>query len=322
MFDWIGVIFGYVLNFFFSMTGNYAIAIFLFTIVTRILMFPLTISQHKSSARMARISPKQKELQKKYANNKEKYNEELQKLYQKEGVSTTAGCLPMLIQFPIIIGLFAAIRNPLTHVLKLGEGTIAKLTELFDMGSDAYGQVKILSGLTESNTAAINAIEPGLFDKLQDFAGSFNLGINLLPIPNEAESLFPIIIIPILVFVSQFFSMWITQKINKTQQTGGCNPLVMGVVMSLITFWFSMSVPAALGFYWICSSLISPLQTLIVNKFYNAGILNAKSEAQRLARLNIEEEKVISSIGRKEFLPNYNYQVTDIEENSKKKKKK
>lgn len=330
MFDFIGNLFGYVLNFFQSFTHNYGISLLLFTIFTRILMFPLTISQQKSSMKMARLTPKQKELQKRYANNKEKYEEELQKLYSKEGYNPTSGCLPMLIQFPILLGLYAAVRQPLTLVLKLPKEIVTSVASVMniDTTKDGYYQISMLKNLIEGGKdqyiAPLNNIREGLFDELSAFANEFDLGINLLPVPSAEIGIgnwFPIIIVPIFVFVAQIGSMWLSQKITKVQQqaAGGCNPMVMNVMLSLMTFGFAFSVPAALGFYWICTSLISPLQSYIVHKFYNAGVLEAKSEAQRVQTLIRNEKKIIDEVGEAEFLPNYDAVV--VEEPKQKGKK-
>lgn len=331
MLNFIGSLFGYVLNFFLSFTNNYGIALLLFTVFTRILLFPLTISQQKSSMKMARLGPKQRELQKRYANNKQKYEEELQKLYTKEGYSPTSGCLPMLIQMPILLGLYAAVRQPLTLVLKLPAAQITQVAGLMgiDTAKDGYYQISMLKHLVEGNyesfRAPINAISDGLFDTLRNFANGCELfDLNLLPIPNVEIKLghwFPIILVPILVFVAQYCSMLITQKISGNamaqQQAGGCNPKIMNVMFALMSFYFAFNVPAALGFYWICTSLISPFQSWIVNKFYNANILEAKSEAQRVQTLIREEKKIISAVGEAEFLPNYD--AAAIEEPKKKK---
>ena len=119
LFNFIGSIFGYVLDFFNNIFGNFGVSIIFFTLFTRLLMFPLTIKQQKSMAGMQRLQPKMKELQEKYGNDKARYNEEVSKLYQREGQSPAGGCLPMLIQLPIFYGLYRAICMPLTCTLHL-----------------------------------------------------------------------------------------------------------------------------------------------------------------------------------------------------------
>ena len=107
-------IFGWPLGFLmlgcYYVTGNqYALAIALFTVVTKLALLPLSIKQQKEQAKMAIFQPKLQNIQKKYGNNKERYNEELQKLYTEEGYNPMSGCLPALIQFPILFGVISRI---------------------------------------------------------------------------------------------------------------------------------------------------------------------------------------------------------------------
>ena len=138
IFTWLGSIFGYVVQFSYNIFNNYGVAIILFTIFTRVLMFPLTIKQQKSSAAQARLQPKLAQLKERYGANTPAYNEAMQELYTKEGISPTAGCLPMIIQFPLFFGMYEAIRRPLTCVLHISKDKIAELTNLYGLDTKAY----------------------------------------------------------------------------------------------------------------------------------------------------------------------------------------
>jgi len=331
--DYLGNLFGYVLEFFYNIFNNYAIAIFLFTIFTRILMFPLTISQQKSSAKMAKIQPKQKELMAKYGDNREKYNEELTKLYQKEGVNASAGCLPMLIQLPIVYGLFVAIRKPISLMLlhMPGNDIVAKLASNLgiDTAKNAYYEISLIGELSKKGIEAFDGLgfTEDQITRIMDVVNGkgFSLfGIDLLQIPEFFGNV--AFIFTILVVLCQFGSMYISQKISgASMQSAGCNPMVLNVIMSLFIGYISMGIPCAMAFYWICTSLIAPIQSLIVHKFYNATILNARSDARHMVTLRDNEQKIVQAVnsakGKREFLPNYNY-VEEKKENKKGKKKK
>ena len=98
---------GWIINICYQLVGSYGLAIILFTLITKILLLPLAIKQQKSSAAMLRMRPKEEQIRKKYANNKDKLNEEIMKLYQEEHYNPmTSGCLPMLIQLPILYALY------------------------------------------------------------------------------------------------------------------------------------------------------------------------------------------------------------------------
>ncbi|MEE1199479.1 MAG: YidC/Oxa1 family membrane protein insertase [Christensenellales bacterium] len=110
MFDWINILFTDCLNWIYSWIGNYGWAVVIFTLIVRLLVLPLDIKSRKSMRAMNRVQPKMQALQKKYANDKEKLNAKMMELYKKEKVSPMAGCLPMLLQWPVLIFMFTAMR--------------------------------------------------------------------------------------------------------------------------------------------------------------------------------------------------------------------
>ena len=107
---------GYLLALIYKLVGNYGISLIILTVIVKLVLYPLYAKQIKSTANMSDMSEKAKEIQNRYANDKEKMNEEMQKLYAESGFNPMSGCLPMLIQFPIIMGLFALLRNPMKYM--------------------------------------------------------------------------------------------------------------------------------------------------------------------------------------------------------------
>ena len=107
---------GYLLMWIYQLVGNYGISLIILTLIVKLVLYPLYRKQIKSTASMAEMSEKTQEIQRKYANDKERQNEEIQKLYQETGSNPMSGCLPMLIQFPIIMGLFTLLRNPMQYM--------------------------------------------------------------------------------------------------------------------------------------------------------------------------------------------------------------
>ena len=325
LFNFIGSIFGYVLLFFNNVFGNFGVSIIFFTLFTRLLMFPLTIKQQKGMAGMQRLQPKMKELQEKYGNDKARYNEEVTKLYQREGQSPTGGCLPMFIQLPIFYGLYRAICMPLTCTLHLNltenavlASAIARIKTLSDVytstSSSFYSQINVIDAVRNigGNYAkyGFTSSEVAELQPIYELSKQFNfLGIDLLSI---AKFWNPAIILTFVVFFASAGGMLLTNKLTgavNQSQMQGCSPNMMGISMGLMSAWISLSVPSAMALYWTCSSLFAPAQSWVVNKYYNAAILNAKSEAQRLAKIKLEEESVISATyarkGVKKFAPIY-----------------
>lgn len=107
---------GYVLQWIYRLVPSYFVAIFLFTLLIRLLCFPLNIKQQKSQVDRAKLAPRLERLEKKYANDRQKLQQKQQELYQKEGVSLTGGCLPMLLQMLVLMSIIAVIYKPLTYV--------------------------------------------------------------------------------------------------------------------------------------------------------------------------------------------------------------
>ncbi len=119
--EYIEIFFGAILGFLYKIIGNYGVSIVLFTLLVKLAIFPLDLKQRKSTARMQKIQPVLNQLQKKYANDREKLNKEIAKVYSEYKISPMSGCLPMLIQLPIIFALYWVIRQPITYMMGIRE---------------------------------------------------------------------------------------------------------------------------------------------------------------------------------------------------------
>ena len=304
-FNFFGNILGYLLWFFYTLIHNYGIAIILFTIVLKILMFPFSIKQQKSMAASSKLAIKQKELQKKYGSDKLKLQQETQKLYDKEGVNPTGGCLTTFIPFPIMIGLFYTVQNPLANALHLSSDGIAKAVAMLKMipGVGAnfnaqYAQIEIVKHFTDLKPQ-LTMFNGDELKKIESFSHGFQfLGMNLLDTPSDGANIFGTLfrsnlwVIPVLCLVSSLVTQYFMMKMQPgMQQQEGCMKYML-YFMPLFSAWLACTLPAAVGFYWIISTLTGFLQTLILNIWYSPADLNAKAEAQRIALLEQEEAKM------------------------------
>ena len=122
-------LFGYLLNFLYNLFNNYGIAIIVFTILLRIILIPITVSQQKSMKKNAKVQEKMKEIQKKYKNNPEKLNQETIELYKREKVSPFSGCLSSIIQIILIISVFWLVSKPLTYMKKVDSNKVNEYIE-------------------------------------------------------------------------------------------------------------------------------------------------------------------------------------------------
>lgn len=107
---------GWLLTLIYGFVGSYGVALLILTFIVKGGLYPLYARQIKSTAAMTSIQPKMKEIQKKYADDKQMMNQKMSELYKEEGFNPAGGCLPMLIQMPIIMGLFALLRNPMNYI--------------------------------------------------------------------------------------------------------------------------------------------------------------------------------------------------------------
>lgn len=289
---------------------NFGVSIFFFTIITRLLMFPTSVKQQKSMAANSRLQAKQRELKEKYGNNKQKYNEEVQKLYAKEGASPFGGCLTSLVPMFIMLGIYYSVVRPLSNVIHIASDKMTDLITLINgipgvnvSTSNIYHEMDILRifnnpesfALLQNHGKGISSIlSDGDISQIQNLAGGFKFfGLDLLDIPSVNGFLSVIIIIPALVLITSVGSQLLTMRMqsNMMNQQQGCMKYML-LFLPLITVYISYIVPGAVGFYWICSTVIGFIQTVIINKFYSPLNITAKAEAQHVALLEQKEAKV------------------------------
>ncbi|MCL4505716.1 MAG: YidC/Oxa1 family membrane protein insertase [Chloroflexi bacterium] len=194
---------------------NYVLAIIVLTIIIRLATLPLTLKQQVSSLKMAAMQPQIKAIQEKYKNDPQKLSEEMRKV----GFNPLGGCLPLLIQFPILIGLYNAILRTLA----------VTPISLLELGKHIYGFLPNLSSLVPVNSTFLGVLDLGQPDKL--------------------------FIIPILVIATTYFSTKLTTP-PSTDATSKQTNQMMSMMMPVMFGFFMLSAPAGLGVYWIVSNLI------------------------------------------------------------------
>lgn len=153
---------GHLLFFIYQYVGNYGIAIIVFTILVKLALYPLTADQLKHSKKLQDIQPKVAELQKKHAKDKETLNQKIMELYKEEKVNPARGCLPLLIQMPIILGLFALLKNPVAYIKDAG--MLQAIHESFlyipDLSQPDKWILPILAGVTTYFSFALTSTSP------------------------------------------------------------------------------------------------------------------------------------------------------------------
>lgn len=289
--DYVYVPFAWILEQFYNLSGNYIVALFFFAIVFKLILLPSSISQQKSSAKMARIQPKVRRIQARYAGDQRKIQEETQALYQREGYNPMGaqGCLPLLIQFPIIILLYNIIYQPLKYVLRIDAKELTALTEavkkVAEVKTDRQIEMTImdkfseLSGVVSAETAA----------KIEEFIENFSaFGVTLTTNPSfdtiknwgESETGAKLLLlIPILSGVTSLLTSIITQARQKKENPEMAKNPSMGCMtygMPLMSIYFAFQFPAGIGVYWIFQNILSAIQTVILQKVYRKEKVMAK----------------------------------------------
>lgn len=296
----IGYPLGWIMWACYEVFRNYGLALIVFTLLTKLILLPMGIKQQKSQVKMAVFKPKMDAITKKYATNKQKQQEEMAALYEKEGYNPMSGCLPLLIQFPIMFGLIDVIYKPLTHILRFSKEDITRGIEI---ATNMFGPdspiVKANVGLRSENII-FKALEtnPEFASQWgQDFAnkiGSFDqsfLGLDLSQTPGMRLEW--LLLIPIISGITSFLLSKISMKM--TSATAGDNATMNGMsksmmlMMPIMSVVIAFQVPAGVGLYWILSNVFSMLQSWYLNKKYNPQEMLAAAMAEE--ELRKEQER-------------------------------
>ncbi len=288
MFNWLYNLLGTVLGWFSSLFGgSYALGLLLYALAFKIIFLPFSIKQQKNQIAMAKLTPKISLIRAKYKGRtdrvtQQKMQQEIMELQQKEGYSPFSGCLPMLIQLPLIIFLYNVIRKPLSFIAKVSDDVILNVHNLVNPENilesakniEQIGLIsKINAYITDPDIGELRAAtffkDTGLeLSKIPDF----NLfGINLAETPSFANFSI-LVLIPVLAAGFQWLTMWLTRKINGNgMQLQGdaqtqASMRIMDLVMPLMTLFIAFGFSGMLGLYWIYQSIFSIIQMFILAK--------------------------------------------------------
>lgn len=259
MIDAIASFFGMIIRLIYNLVnGDYFLSILIFTFLTKLILFPLSWIQIKSTEKIQKITPMAKKIQDKYKNDKEKQAEELTKLYSENKINPLGGCLPILIQFPIIIAMFAIVRQPLTYITQTPVEDIKIYTQ------EVLQKEEVSESEIKNNELTV-AKEKNLIDMNVGF------GINMGDIPSsvfnkdESKRANPIsILIPILTVVFSILQSKITQKNSNMTEEQQEMQKSMNFTLPLISGVFAFTMPLALGIYWLFGNILQILQQLFI----------------------------------------------------------
>lgn len=289
--------FGYLIGFLYDISNNYVLSLLLMTICVRLLLLPSSIKQQRGMVKTQRMQPKIRRIKEKYAGNQQKQQEAMSELYSREGYSSmTGGCLPMLIQLPIMMGVYTVNYKILSYVLRIEESV---LNVIKDAGRtlEAYTSLIPKNGNTENAEyrlesiiiehfdtlvadGKLNGVPAEVINEIDTFIEKFQfLGMDLSRTPDYKE--FNLLwLIPVLTGIVSFaMSLYTFMRQRKTNPEMANNPSMgcMSFSTPIMSIVFSFMFPASVGVYIIMSTAISFIQMIITNKIFAPKKMLAKS---------------------------------------------
>ena len=295
----------------YELTGNYGVALMIFALAVNLILTPFMAKSKKGMMRTSRLQPQMQELQRRHEGNPQKYQQEMQKLYQENGANPMSGCLWSFVPFPILIALYSVIRQPITRMMFAAQDVVDTLQAFFvEKGlyvipskPDAYVEIK-LTDLAHQNWDLVQSELAGKVDGLLNIDFSF-LGVNLGDQPrwnfmfntdfSDPSVWLPALGLFIIPFISAGFS-WLSMKIsnasNPQQQNAQMDSSMktMNLMMPLMSLWFCFIMPAAMGVYWIANSVFGATRDFILTKVYKKQL--DKEDAERIAAKSAREREI------------------------------
>lgn len=300
--------FAWLLMLFYDFSQNYGIALILFALVIKLVLFPFNLKGKKSMIQMNLLSSKMQQLQKQYGKDRERYNLEIQKLYEKEKVNPMSGCLWSFIPIIFLMVLYGIIREPLTYLMNVPADMIETVAEITGVAnSGTYPQIAMLKAIADP--AVLEQVKAALGESAGAGLFSMNvefLGINLANIPQlnfwSAEGglvwgNIGLFLLPLVSVGTSLLSMYVSMKTNQMNRGGEQNDQMaktnrtMMIFMPIMSLWIGFTVPAGLSIYWIAQYIFSIFQELICGRLLKKDYERARAEAAERERQEKEDEK-------------------------------
>ena len=311
--DLIRVPFGYLLDWLYTFTNNYGLALILFSLIVKLVLLPMSVKSKKSMLKMSRLSPQVKALEAKYGDDKQKYQLAVQQMYKEEGVSMGGGCLWSFIPLIILLPLYYVIREPITYMMhnsrSVSEAIVAFIQASGEnLGKNSYYAQLAAAGHIGDYMDELKALAVTANANLQAMNFQF-LGIDLAGIPTfrfwecEGWGEIGLFLIPVVSAGLQAASMWLSQKMNnqvatnadgeqdaEAAKTANQTNMTMMLMMPLMSLWIGFSMPAAISIYWIAQAVFGAVQDYFLTKHYRKAYEEEDAVRQELAAKRRAEE--------------------------------
>lgn len=292
MFQFFANIFGYLLELLYNLVNNYGIAIILFTVITKLILLPMSIKQQKTMKKSSKMQEKLKTIQFKYKNDPEKMNQEMMNLYKSENMSPFSGCLTSIIQMLLILSIFYLVRSPLTYMEKMPADKINQYAgQLQEEGIEVSRVYPEIDLIREYNLLKEKNPEDLEVEKLNLQMNFF--GLDLSKIPQQNMSDYTVYIIPVLYIISSFISIRLTTSMQqkKQEEAKDKEPIIDGTtgevekkeeaneldtvmqtnkmmswMMPIMSISIAFIAPLGLALYWLMSNILMIAERLVLDK--------------------------------------------------------
>ncbi len=278
----LGTPLGYLMKFCYDIIQDYGLAIIAFTLLTKVILLPVSLLVQKNSIKMIKLQPEVDALKYKYIDDKDAFLDAQSELYKREKYSPFMGIVPLLLQIPLIFGLIDVVYRPLKHILHFPTDVInafvektKEITGITDLGSSpelvamryAANSEYRDSFLSLANDELAGIDVASYIDRMNSVNMNF-LGFDLSAIPSFAFEL--LVLIPIFAGLSALIMCIIQNKINVLQvEQNAVSQWSMTIVTIFISTYFAFIVPTAVGVYWIFGNLFSIPVMYLVNMIYS-----------------------------------------------------
>lgn len=285
----LAVLIGPLVKILYSFIGNYAATMIVATLILKLLLFPLSIHQQKSTAKMSVFQPLITEIQQKYKNDPQKQQEELMKLQQEHGYNPMGGCMPMLLTMLVLFGFLGVVYYPVHYIFGVSNDAVKAACEAIGLATTNTStmQTALIQAIHNGASIDPSIISASVVTEIQNFNTSF-FGMDMCDIPGF--HLTPIAIFPAIATVTMFASYFITQKLSgmDAQMQGSMKVMMWGMNIMFVFMCFQM--PVGFSLYYGTSNIFMMLQTVLTYKVYNPEKFKAQYEAEVAAKRAAKKE--------------------------------
>ena len=300
----LGTALGWIMSIIYNVVRNYGLSIIIFTLFTKVLLFPLSLLTQKNSINMVRMMPEENKLKIKYIDDKDKLADERLKLYKKYKYHPILGTVPLLIQIPLVLGLVYVIYRPLSFVLQIDSSVIDALEELmvnafpdFNTADNTY-QVEIIRKVKEGWELSNGEYGQAIKD-IKELDMHF-LGIDLSETPS-LKHFDRLLLIPLFSGISAWLLCWVQNKINILQMAqGNVNKVLTTLFMVAFSTYFAVLVPTGVGLYWIFGNLFAIPMMMITNLCMPPKKYIDYEYLEKVNKQRIEKEKIFKANSERE----------------------